>query len=241
MSSHAERQLRVRVLDALEQRIKQFARREELWPLRVPSEPIPLGAIVAQALGGEVRRFDPMTLSARTLLQLEWADGSTWTAWVCVLPSRFKVYGDTGHGETRVLASGGRNEGDESDRTFLELLAESGGGHFGIEMSGGAPVRMRSSFEDREFLIGMFVDLFEVTGSEDSVRSQLPPAHPASPDSDDHDFRVLVERWFDQAREARHESDGGKLAGTAARSSPHRGDNFPGEDLRDSNPRSQED
>ena len=72
-----------------------------------------------------------------------------------------------------MLASGGRNEGDESDRAFLELFAESAGGHFGIEMAGGAPRSVRSPM-DREFLVDRFVDLFEVTGSEDSLRAQLP-------------------------------------------------------------------
>ena len=83
-----------------------------------------------------------------------------------------KIYCDTGDDETRVLASGGRNEGDESDRAFLELFAESAGGHFGIEMAGGAPRSVRSPM-DREFLRDRFVDLFEVTGSEDSLRAQL--------------------------------------------------------------------
>ena len=43
--SHAARQLRVRVLEALEERVKQFLRREELWPLRVPRDPLVLGAV----------------------------------------------------------------------------------------------------------------------------------------------------------------------------------------------------
>ena len=68
-----------------------------------------------------------------------------------------------------MLASGGRNEGDESDRAFLELFAESAGSHFGVEMAGGAPRLVRSPM-DREFLVDRFVDLFEVTESEDSLR-----------------------------------------------------------------------
>src|SRR5215213_10526723 len=69
--------------------------------------------------------------------------------------------------ETRVLASGGRNEGDDSDRAFLELFAESAGRHFGIEMAGGAPRSVRSPFP-RELLIDAFVNLFEVTGTEET-------------------------------------------------------------------------
>ena len=112
------------------------------------------------------------------MLSLEWEDGSRWETWVGVLPSGLKIYCDTGEDETRVLASGGRNEGDESDRAFLELFAETAGGHFGIEMAGGAPRSVRSPM-DREFLVDRFVDLFEVTGSEESLRAQLPerPEH----------------------------------------------------------------
>ena len=58
MSSFASRQLRLRVLDALDGRVKQFLRREELWPLRVPREPLLLDDVVRQALGDDARRFD---------------------------------------------------------------------------------------------------------------------------------------------------------------------------------------
>ena len=173
MSTFASRQLRLRVLEALEARVKQFLRREELWPLRVPREPLLLDDVLRQSLADDARRFDVATLKSRPLLSLEWEDGSRWEAWVGVLPSGLKIYCDTGEDETRVLASGGRNEGDESDRAFLELFAESAGGHFGIEMAGGAPRSVRSPM-DREFLVDRFVDLFEVTGSEDSLRAQLP-------------------------------------------------------------------
>ena len=43
------------------------------------------------------------------------------------LPSRTKLYCDSDGHETRLLASGGRNEGDENDRVFLQLLAETAG------------------------------------------------------------------------------------------------------------------
>lgn len=192
------------MLDALEQRVKQFRRREELWPLRVPPDPLLLDSIIDQALRGEHRRFDPLTLRSRTLLHLEWEDGSSWSAWVAALPSGIKLYCDTGHDETRVLASGGRNEGDSSDRTFLERLSESGGRHFGIEMSGGAPSRVRSSITDRAFLVEAFVNLFEVTGTEASVRAQLAEEEVTAPPETSRgtDFTAAVEQWLDRALRA---------------------------------------
>jgi hypothetical protein len=196
-----DRQLRLRVLEALEQRVKQFIRREELWPLRIPHEPILLDDVIARALHGDARLIDAAALRSRPLLRLEWTDGSTWDAWVIALPSGLKVYCDSTGDEDRILASAGRNEGDESDRSFLELLAESGGGHFGIEMSGGAPARIRSAIADRGFLIEMFVNLFEVTGTEDSLREQIghEPAAGGEPTRGGTDFRTEVERWLDRA------------------------------------------
>jgi hypothetical protein len=194
---YLRRQLRLRVLEALEGQIKQFRRREELWPLRIPPEPLLLRDVIDRAAPGDAGAFDPMTLRSRTLLALEWDDASVWEAWMIVLPSGFKVYCDSSDEETRLLASGGRNEGDESDRIFLTLLAESAGGHFGIEMSGGAPSRVRTSIADRAFLIDFFVELFERTGAEDSLRDQLPEAPPRSPAP--RDFRDDVERWLEQA------------------------------------------
>ena len=198
-----ERQLRVRVLEALEQRIKQFLRRDELWPLRVPREPLLLDSVVRQALTEDRRTFDISSLRSRTLLSLEWADGSRWEAWVGVLPSGLKIYCDSSDDEDRVLASGGRNEGDESDRAFLELFAESAGQHFGVEMSGGAPASVRSAM-DRAFLVELFVNLFEVTGTEESVREQLPHTTPIRErDGTGHDFRADVEQWLDAALKRR--------------------------------------
>ena len=55
----AARQLRLRVLEALELRVKQFLRRDELWPLRVPREPLLFDAVLRQALADEARSFDP--------------------------------------------------------------------------------------------------------------------------------------------------------------------------------------
>ena len=183
------RQARVAALEALDRRVRQFRGREELWPLRVPSEPIVLEDVLEEALGGVAHRFDADSLRSRTLLELTWDDGASWSAWLIVLPSKTKLYCDSDHEETRILASGGRNEGDENDRVFLRLLAESGGAHFGIEMSGGAPSRVRSSIDDRAFLVEIFVELFEVIGAEDSVRRALGTSPSA-------DFQDDVERWL---------------------------------------------
>lgn len=195
MAGTGQRQLRVRVLEALEQRIRQFRTREELWPLRAPSEPLRLDAIVEEVLGEDAGRFDTRTLRSRTLLHLSWDDGAEWDAWAIALPSKAKLYCDSDDEETRVLASGGRNEGDESDRVFLQLLAESGGELFGIEMSGGAPARVRSSIADRAFLVDFFVNLFEVIGAEDSVRGAI--GRPVRENG--HDLQHDVEEWLSLA------------------------------------------
>ena len=155
-----------------------------------------LEAVVERTLQRDFRSFDLTTLRSRSLLRLEWEDGSAWDAWVIVLPSGLKLYCDSTDDEDRVLASGGRNEGDESDRAFLELLADSAGGHFGIEMSGGAPSRVRSAIRDREFLVELFVNLFEVAGREDSVREQIARTTPnlrGRPEGG-RDFRTDVEQ-----------------------------------------------
>jgi hypothetical protein len=200
------RHLRVRVLQALEERVKQFRTRQELYPLRIPRDPMPLDTVIAQALPDDHAGFDPVTLRSRSLLTLEWDDGR-WDVWVITLPSGLKLYCDSDPHETRVLASGGRNAGDESDRLFLELLSESGGEAFGIEMSGGAPGRVRSWINDRAFLVEFFVNLFEVTHSEASVHHALAAGDGATATSMDveleaikgRDFRMDVERWLDLA------------------------------------------
>ena len=197
------RQLRVRVLEALEREVKQFKTREALYPLRVPREPVALDAVVAKVLGDERRQFDPGTLRSRTVLHVEWADGSAWALWAVVLPSGLKLFCDTGEEETRILASGGRNLGDETDRLVLELLAESGGDHFGIEMSGGVPARVRSSIADREFLLNVFVSLFEGTDVEAAIQrtwgmtrsSASPGGRPT------RDFQSEVAAWLDEVLE----------------------------------------
>lgn len=188
----AQRQRKARVLEALERRVKQFRRREELWPLRVPVDPIPLEDVIEEALPDDRRGFDTATLRSRTLLRLDWDDDARWELWVIALPSKLKVYADSDAEESRILASGGRNEGDESDRVFLALLSESGGEHFGIEMSGGAPTRVQSSIDDRKLLVEIFLNLFEVTGAEHSVRESL------NGDGGASDFRHDVELWLDR-------------------------------------------
>jgi hypothetical protein len=67
---------------------------------------------------------------------------------------------------------------------LLERLAESRGRHFGIEMAGPAPDRVRSSIGDREFLADVFVELFEGTEAEASIGSG-------------GDFRDHVVRWLE--------------------------------------------
>lgn len=191
MSSFSHRQLTARVLEALERRVKQFRRREELWPIRIPAAPIAFEAVVEEALGPDGPRFDSSTLRSRTLLHLQW-DDARWEVWVIALPSKTKVYVDSDGEETRLLASGGRNEGDESDRAFLRLLAETGGEAFGIESSGDAPTRVRSSIADRAFLVEFFVNLFEVIGAEASVRSAIPVRSQEA----ELDFQDDVEEWL---------------------------------------------
>lgn len=196
------RQRRVRVLDALQARARQFRSRRELWPFRLPREPVPLDAVVEEALAADHRTFDTLTLRARSILQLRWDDGSQWEAWVIALPSGVDLYCDSDGEETRILASVRRDaEGGGLDRFFLELLAESAGEHFGIGTSGVAPSRVRSSIADRAFLTDIFVDLFEISGTEESVRSHLAerPDDDRADGSNGTDFRTDVERWLDAA------------------------------------------
>ena len=195
-----DRQSRLKVLEAVERSAKTFRTDEDLYPIRVPREPVSLPDLIDRALAGSTRGLDPLSLRQRTLLHLTWDDGSTWEAWVIVLPSGLKLFCDAGDEEPRVLASGGRHANDETDRQFLQLLAESAGERFGIEMSGGAPSRVRTSIRDREFLADTFVELFEVTQAEDSVLALLPQSsRDALHSGDGRDFRAAVEEWLDRA------------------------------------------
>jgi hypothetical protein len=184
-----DRQNRVRVLQALDQTVQQFRTRHPLWPLRVPNEPLSLDALIERTIG---RRFDPLTLRARTLLWLRWEDEATWELWVIALPSGLKLYCDSSTGETRMLATGRRDSEIETDRLLLELLSESAGEHFGIEMSGGPPTMVRSPIEDRTLVVEFFVNLFEVLGMEEEIRAIVGDRH-------QEDFRVDVERWLRKA------------------------------------------
>ena len=60
MSSFTQRVLTARVLEALESRVKQFRRRQALWPIRIPTAPIALDEVLEEALGEDSRRFDPV-------------------------------------------------------------------------------------------------------------------------------------------------------------------------------------
>lgn len=192
------RHLRLRVLEVLERRATQFRTREDLYPCRIPREPVPFADVIKEALPEEAHRFDPLSLRSRTLLHLGWDDGSSWEVWIVMLPSGLKLFCDSGAEEPRILASGGRHASAETDRQFLGLLAESGGEHFGIEMSGDAPTVVRSSMMDRNFLVDVFVELLEVTNNEASVRQRVGDDN-LPPSSDGRDFRTDVEAWLEQA------------------------------------------
>src|ERR671913_675056 len=69
------------------------------------------------------------------------------------------------------LASGRRDSEIDTDRHLLELLSESAGEHFGIEMDGGPPSRVRSNLSDGALVVDFFVNLFEVLGMEEDVRA----------------------------------------------------------------------
>ncbi|HTI38518.1 MAG TPA: hypothetical protein VL484_13200 [Vicinamibacterales bacterium] len=120
---------------------------------------------------------------------MSWADGGVWEAWASTLASGIHVYCDTDGTEQRVLASAKRGSAMEADRFFLELLAESRGHHFGIEMSGGAPARIRTNIDDRGFIADAFVELLEGTEAAADVSA-------FSDGSSSSDFREDVKRWL---------------------------------------------
>jgi hypothetical protein len=182
----ADRQARLRVLEALELRVKQFRGRDEVWPFRVPHEPLDLDAIIGRALEGE-GSVGRDALRSRTVLEFLW-DDYRWELWVLALPSGILLYCDSDGEETRVLASARRGNPGEADGFFLERLAESRGQCFGIEMSGPAPDAVRSSIGDRGFLADVIVELFEGT----EAQAGIDPERSA-------DFRAAVERWLEGA------------------------------------------
>lgn len=179
------RQRRLRVLEALELRAKQFRSRDGIWPFRVPHEPLDLEEIIETALADEDGWIQPDSLRARSVLRCEWEGGDTWELWVIGLPSGLHLYCDSDGDETRILASARRGNASEADGFFLERLAESHGRHFGIEMDGPAPDRVRSSIGDREFLADVFVELLEDSTASTALRS------PSAPD-----FRADIVRWL---------------------------------------------
>jgi hypothetical protein len=187
------RQLRLKVLEALEERAKQFRTYEDLYPFRIPHEPLDLEPIIAAALADEPSRVAAVDLRSRTVLRLEWLDDDApehaWEAWVIALPSGIMLYCDSGGDETRVLASVKRGSAIEADGFFLELLGESRGEHFGIEMSGGAPDRVRTSIADRDLLVDVLVELYEGTAADASIRA-------LARSGSDEDFRLSVDRWL---------------------------------------------
>jgi hypothetical protein len=196
-----QRHLRLRVLESLERWAKQFRSHEDLWPFRVPHEPLPLETIIRESLADDAGVLDAAALRARTVLRMEFG-GAIWEAWVIALPSGITLYCDRDGDETRVLASAKRSNPLEADRFFLELLAESRGHHFGIEMSATAPERVRTSIDDREFLVDVFVELFEGTEAEHSIQRDVRRKGEAitSPHrADGSDFRTDVEKWLVRA------------------------------------------
>lgn len=182
------RQQRVRVLDTLELRVKQFRSREGLWPFRVPHEPLDLEGIIDRALDGD-GRVEVDALRSRTVLALIWEE-HVWELWVATLPSGILLYCDADGGETRILASARRGNPGEADGFFLERLAQSRGHDFGIEMAGPPPDRVRSSIGDREFLADVFVDLFEGSDAEPALRARYSGAVTPA------DFHAVVVRWL---------------------------------------------
>ena len=173
------------MLETLELRAKQFRGREDIWPFRIPHEPLDLDAIIERALDGE-GEVDRDALRARTVLEFLW-DAHRWELWVLALPSGILLYCDSDGDETRVLASAKRGNPGEADGFFLERLAESRGVLFGIEMAGPAPDTVRSSIGDRGFLADVFVELFEGTEAEATIDEE-PSA----------DFHTRVERWLER-------------------------------------------
>ena len=83
-------------------------------------------------------------LRSRTVLEMLWPGNHVWTAWAIALPTGILVYCDDDGDEARVLASVKRGNQAEADGFFLDLLAETRGQAFGMEMSGSAPERVRT-------------------------------------------------------------------------------------------------
>jgi hypothetical protein len=193
--SHADRLLRARVLDALEARTRQFKSYEGIWPFRIPHEPLALADIMEDAGISHLTSIAAARdlLRPRTVLEMHWPEGHVWTAWAVAFATGIILYCDDDGDEARVLASVKRGNPSEADGFFLELLAETRGQAFGMEMTGGAPERVRTSIGDRDFLVDVFVELFEDTPAASSILE----AAESDPRGDTaKDFRADVERWL---------------------------------------------
>ena len=188
---YQQRLLRAKVLEALDLRAKQFRSREDTYPFRVPHEPLPLHALIEDALAQDGGRIAEDDLRSRYVISLHWHDGATWAAWAITLPSGIHLYCDADAHETRVLGSLKRGSALEADHFFLELLAESRGHAFGIEMEGGPPDRIRSSLTDRDFLADIFVEMFEGTPAQAAIHDA---GHTSS---EGRDFHSDVALWLD--------------------------------------------
>lgn len=188
-SMYARRQARIAVLEALERRVKQFRSHDRLFTFRVPHEPLDLDAIIEDALADGPERVTADDLRSRPVMRMTFADGHRWEAWAIALPSNVHVYCDSDGHETRVLASLRRGNPLEADRFFLELLADTRGEAFGIEMAGAAPCQVRTPVDDREFLIDVFVDLLEGTPAGQALQAEHSGG--TAPD-----FRADVDRWL---------------------------------------------
>lgn len=178
----------MRVLEALELRAKQFRSRDDVWPFRVPHEPLDLEDIIEAALADEDGWIQPDSLRSRPVLRLEWEGGDAWELWAIALPSGIHLYCDSDGEETRVLASVKRGNPLEADGFFLERLAESRGHAFGIGMEGPAPDAIRSSIGDRDFLADVFVELLEDSEASRDVAAGRQSA----------DFRADIMTWLDE-------------------------------------------
>ena len=186
---HARRQARLAVLEALARRVKQFRSHEHLFSFRVPHEPLDLDAIITQTVADGSGRVTAGDLRSRPVMQMTFADGHHWDAWAITLPSNVHVYCDSDGHETRVLTSLRRGNPIEGDRFFLELLAETRGEAFGIEMGGAVPDAVRTPIDDRAFLVDIFVELLEGTPAANALHA------PGDTDAES-DFRADVERWL---------------------------------------------
>ena len=169
--------MRMRALQALELTVRQFRGTDAIWPFRVPHEPIDLERVVDAVCTGN-RALNLQDLHSRPVLEMQWNDGQRWRACAITLASGVHVYCDESDEGTRVLTSVKRGNPLEADRFFLELLAESRGDCFGIEMGGTAPDLIRTPIDDRDFLCDVFVDLLEDTTAEQDVRAAVVNAPP---------------------------------------------------------------